>query len=47
MTNRIAIALAIGLMGAILADQVLGGGGASLFLARRFVVFLDWIAFWR
>jgi hypothetical protein len=47
MTNRIALALAVLLIAALVADRVLSGGEASQDLARRFVVFIDWIAFWR
>ena len=46
MTNRIALVLALALGALIVADLAMGLG-ASLFLARRFLVVLDWLAFWR
>jgi hypothetical protein len=46
VTNRIAIALLILLLVLIGADLAFGLGG-SLFLARRFLVLLDWLAVWR
>ena len=46
MTDRIAFTLAAILAVLIVADLV-AGGSATLFLARKFIVFLDWIAFWR
>ena len=47
MTNRIALALAILVVIALLADRILTGGAAAFFLARKFLTLLDWIAFWR
>ena len=46
MTNRIALVLAVIIVVLIAAD-LLFGWGAALFLAQRFIVFVDWIAFWR
>jgi hypothetical protein len=46
VTNRIALALALVLLALIVVDLAMGLG-ASLFLARRFLVVLDWMAFWR
>jgi len=46
VTNRIALALALVLLALIVVDFAMGLG-ASLFLARRFLVVLDWLAFWR
>jgi hypothetical protein len=45
VTNRIALVLAFTLAALIAADLALGTGGL-LFLARRFLELLDWIAFW-
>ncbi|MGH1369271.1 MAG: hypothetical protein ACRBCL_11710 [Maritimibacter sp.] len=47
MTNKIAIGLLVLIIAFILLDVVLWGGQSPLFLARKFFVFLDWIAFWR
>lgn len=47
MTNRIALGLALLIIAAIGADFALSGGSASLFLARKFLVILDWAMFWR
>jgi len=46
VTNRIAIFLAL-MVSALIAIDLAAGFGASLFLARRFLVLLDWLAFWR
>ena len=46
MTDRIALVLAVIIAGLIAAD-LFAGWGATLFLARKFVIFVDWIAFWR
>jgi hypothetical protein len=47
VTNRIALVLALALAGAVVVDLTLTGGAALLFLARRFVVLVEWVAFWR
>ena len=47
MTNRTSIYLGLIICGAVIADFVLNDGQASLFLARKFVDLLDWVAFWR
>lgn len=46
MTNRIALILAV-IIAALVALDLVMGWGATLFLARKFIVFIDWIAFWR
>ncbi len=46
MTNRIAIGIALALA-IFLAVDVLFNLGATLFLARRFVDLIEWLAFWR
>jgi len=46
MTNRIAIWIVLAVLAALAADLLLGLG-ATLFIARRFVGLIDWIAFWR
>jgi hypothetical protein len=45
VTNRIALFLGLALAALIAADLALGAG-VLLFLARRFLALLDWIAFW-
>jgi hypothetical protein len=47
MTNRIAVPLALLIAGAIAADLMLNGGRASLYLARKLLTFVEYIAFWR
>ena len=47
MTNRIAIILGALILAAILVDAVIFGAGNLLFLSRKLLEFLDWIAFWR
>ena len=47
MTDRIALALGIVLIGLIGFDLVANGGGALLFLFRKLFVFIEFLAFWR
>ncbi len=47
MTNRIALFLGICLAVAIAADVLLNGGTALMFLLRKFVDLVEWVAFWR
>ena len=47
MTDHIALWLAAVLAVLIGADFVLTGGGTLVFLARRFLDLMDWVAFWR
>lgn len=47
MTNRIALTLGLIVVAAILADQVLNGGAATLFIGRKFVGLVEAVAFWR
>jgi hypothetical protein len=46
MTNRIAMGLFFLVLVAVAVDLALGLGG-SLFLARKFLGLIEWIAFWR
>ena len=46
MTNRIALILALAIAALVAFDLALGFG-VTLFLARRFLALLDWLAFWR
>ena len=47
MTNTIAIWLAALILGFVLLDALVLQTGATLFLARQGIDFLQWIAFWR
>lgn len=47
MTDRIALILALALIGLVIADIVGNGGEALLFLMRKFFVFIEFLAFWR
>lgn len=47
MTNRLAIIFAVLIVGAILSDLIFNGGAASLFLLRKMMDLIDWMAFWR
>jgi hypothetical protein len=47
MTNRIALVLAIIILGLFATDFVLNDGRASLFLGVKFAALVDYIKFWR
>ena len=47
MTNGLAIALVILIAGFLLLDQLVLHQGAPLFLARRGLELMEWLAFWR
>lgn len=47
MSNRLALIIALVILAVIVLDFALLKGAASLFLARRFVVLIDWLMFWR
>ncbi|MCV2870476.1 hypothetical protein OEW28_17830 [Defluviimonas sp. WL0002] len=47
MTNRIAAALGLIVIAALLADLMLAGGAASLFLAKKLADLIEYLAFWR
>jgi hypothetical protein len=47
LTNRIALWLAILIALACAADLLAFGGASLVFLGRRLIVLLDWLAFWR
>lgn len=47
MTNTIALAMGLILLVALGVDYALFGSEHLLFLAKKFVVLLDWVAFWR
>lgn len=47
MDTRVSVFLAAALAVAIGADLLLTGGEGLLFMARKFLHLLDWVAFWR
>ncbi len=47
MPNRLALTLGGLVAVAILADQLLNGGHAGLFLMRKFVDLVEYLSFWR
>ncbi len=47
MTNRLAAWLAILIVAAIAGDAVFNDGASGLFLARKGLNLIDWLAFWR
>ena len=47
MTNSIAIGLGLLIHGGIGVDAFLTGGEGLMFLARKGLDLLEWIAFWR
>jgi hypothetical protein len=47
MTNTIAVYLGLAILAAIGLDLLANDGAAVLFLARKFVVLVEWVAFWR
>ncbi len=47
MTNPIAVVLAVIILAGLAADLLFNSGGATLVLVRKFVEFIEWLAFWR
>ena len=47
MTNTIAIGIGVLLLAALGIDLLVSGGDGLMFLARKGLDFLEWIAFWR
>lgn len=47
MTNRLAILLGIFLIIVVVVDVVLYGTDHLLFLSKKFLELIEWIAFWR
>jgi hypothetical protein len=47
MTNTIALFLGLFLLAAIGLDLMANDGAALLFLARKFLHLVEWVAFWR
>jgi hypothetical protein len=46
LTNTIALWLGLLIVAAIIADLVLNGGSALMFLARKFLDLVEWVDFW-
>ena len=47
MTNQLAIILACVIVGFFAVDLVFLSGETSLFLAKKFLELIEWVAFWR
>ena len=47
MPNRLALTLGALIVAGVLADLVLNGGAAGLFLMRKFVDMVEYLSFWR
>lgn len=47
MTNRIAIWIGVVIVILLLADALLRSGAETIFLGRKLVDVIDWLAFWR
>ena len=47
MTNRIAAFLGLILLGLLLADVLIFGSEHIVFLAKKLLDLIDWMAFWR
>ena len=47
MTNRLAVWIGLILLASIIADFALNGGSATVFLVRKFLDLIEWVAFWR
>lgn len=47
MSNRVAAILALVIVAFIAADVMLNDAAASVFLARKFLDLIWWVAFWR
>ena len=47
MTNRIAIVLGLILIAALVVDMLLYGNEHLIFLGKKLLELIEWIAFWR
>jgi hypothetical protein len=47
MSNRTAIAVALTLMAAVVADMVLNAGDGTRFLLQKLIAAVEWLVFWR
>ncbi|MEM1237743.1 MAG: hypothetical protein AAGI10_12280 [Pseudomonadota bacterium] len=47
MTNRLALILAIIIVVCIVIDQAIWSGEVLVFLGKKFMELIEWVAFWR
>ncbi|SFN70470.1 hypothetical protein SAMN04487859_10797 [Roseovarius lutimaris] len=47
MTNKIALILGAIIVAALIADQVIHDGQGAVFLGRKLVLLIEYVAFWR
>lgn len=47
MTNTLAIVLGTIIVAALILDQVLNAGTATLFLLRKIFALIEYVSFWR
>ncbi len=47
MTNRIALILGLTLIGGIVIDLLLFGSDHLIFLSKKLIDLIEWMAFWR
>ncbi|MEM8730409.1 MAG: hypothetical protein AAGF79_10875 [Pseudomonadota bacterium] len=47
MTDRLALVLGIVIVGAVLTDIVFYGSEHLIFLSKKFLELIEWVAFWR
>ncbi|MCF6443623.1 hypothetical protein [Nereida sp. MMG025] len=47
MTNKLAIILGLLIVGALFWDHQWNESTATLFMARKFLEMIEWVAFWR
>ncbi len=47
MTNTLAIVLGAIIIAALILDQVLNAGTATLFLLRKIFALIEYVSFWR
>jgi len=47
MDNKTALVLAIIILAALAGDQIFLGGEMRLQVAEKFVLLIEWVAFWR
>lgn len=47
MTNRIAISLAVIILGMLGVDILYNDSAGQVFLGRKLIVFIEYLAFWR
>ncbi|MCX8508482.1 MAG: hypothetical protein ORN49_06335 [Rhodobacteraceae bacterium] len=47
MSNQFAAGLAIVILLLLILDRIVFDGAAELFLARKFILLVDWLEFWR